>query len=151
MLADERKARIEAFHRPVHPSQYNKLGRHALWDGCDNDFVMARWRAGLPPPPKRTVLSPNPTMSSSSSRTATSRRFLASAPPCPRRGIPGISFRAPKEEPPSPSRRQAKKPKPVTGARVKVVSGIIKVEPECVKVEPGTVKSVPASPERSEA
>jgi hypothetical protein len=44
--------------------------------------------------------------------------------------MPGISFRVPKketqEEPPSPPRQQAKKPKPGTGARVMI-------EPDTVK------------------
>jgi hypothetical protein len=58
--------------------------------------------------------------------------------------MPGISFRVPKEEPPSPPRRQPKKPKSAAGARVKV-------EPGTVNVEPGTVKPETTSPEPSKA
>jgi hypothetical protein len=52
--------------------------------------------------------------------------------------MPRIIFWVPKEEPLSP-----KKPKPITGARVKV-------EPGTIKVEPGIVKPEPTSPEPSE-
>jgi hypothetical protein len=45
--------------------------------------------------------------------------------------MPGISFRVPKEKPPSP-----KKMKPVASAHVKVEPGTIKVEPIIVKPEP---------------
>jgi hypothetical protein len=134
IFADKRKAHVEVFNGPVRPSQYNKIGHHAWWDSRDYDNVMARWRAGLPPPPKRTVSLPNPMVSSSSSRSATSRHSLASTPPCLRRGMPGISFRVPKEELPSPPRRQLKKPKPIAGASVKVEPGIVKVEPDSIKV-----------------
>jgi hypothetical protein len=134
IFADKRKARVEAFNGSVRPLQYNKIGCHAWWDGRDYENVMARWSAGLPPRPKRTVSSPNSTASSSFSRSATSRHSLASMHPCPRRGMPGISFRAPKKEPPSPPCRQLKKPKPVAGASVKVEPGIVKVEPGSVKV-----------------
>jgi hypothetical protein len=72
--------------------------------------------------------------------------------------MPGINFRAPKEEPLFPPHRQPKKAKPVTGAHVKVEPGRVKVEPnsvkvklDSVKVEPDTVKSEPTSPEPSEA
>jgi hypothetical protein len=146
MLADEQKACIESFDGPVRPSQYNKIGHHTWWDGRDYDNVMARWRMGLPPPPKHTVSSPNLTALSYSLRLATFRRSPASAPPRPRRGMPGISFWVPKKEPPS-----LKKPNPIAGTRVKVEPGTIKIEPNTVKIKPDIVKPEPTSPEPSEA
>jgi hypothetical protein len=118
MLDDKWKVRIDVFDGPMCPSQYNKIGHHAWWDGRDYDEVMARWWVGLSPPSKRPISTPNPTGLSSSSRSATSRRSsssLASMPPQSRRGLPGISFRVPKEEPPSPHHRPSKKPTPGVG------------------------------------
>jgi hypothetical protein len=137
ILNDERRARIKAYEGPVRPSQHNKRGRQAWWDGRDYDKVMAR----LPPLPKRAVYTmmaaPKPSGSSSSSRLATSRRSM-----------PRISFRASKEEPPSPSHRNSsfrpsKKPNPVHGARVKMESGTIKLEPDIIKLKLDTIKPEP--------
>jgi hypothetical protein len=41
MLGDEQKARVEVFHGPTRPSQYNKICRHTWWNGRDYDSVIS--------------------------------------------------------------------------------------------------------------
>jgi hypothetical protein len=153
MLANKRKACVKAFDGLVRPSHFNKISRHAWWDGHDYEDVMARWRVGLPPPPKRTASSPNPTMSSSSSKLDTSlrsppRRLHIREGACPGSvsGCPRRSHHHRRNRSPSP-----KKPKPVAAARVKIEPGTVKVEHDTVKVEPGIVKLEPTLLEPSEA
>jgi hypothetical protein len=140
MLDDKWKVRIDVFDGPMRPSQYNKIGHHAWWDGRDYDEVMARWWVGLSPPSKRPISTPNPTGSSSSSRSVTSRRSSSSLAS---KGPAWNQFPSAKGGATIPSSPAIEEADAWRRPRVKVEPGTVKIEPSTIKIDLGTIKSDP--------
>jgi hypothetical protein len=146
LLADEILAALEAFEGPIHPVLYNRVGRHAWWNGRSFWEVIAAFRAGLQVPAPRDFSASRASStstraaSSSSSRSTTLRRHSSV-------GVAGVSFRAPTMEV-----KQEAAPGSALGVKVEVkqeappeVKVEVKVEMPKVKVE---VKDEPPSPPR---